>query len=170
MYKRTDATKKDDIKHGKEQERLLAPHIKDFFAAGNGFIHNPDEFAKSDFFEDDSDGVHRTTWEVKTREDLSTNPKIRTEGVMINRDKFDHNSYCLFNFLDAVYYYQTNDAEWPHFPTREFAREREGGKCANNIVSYVPFHLLKFMHRHSQPRVARGMKGLRGVCLIKLED
>ena len=154
MIIRTDATKMDDIKHGKEQERVCFPFIKAHFNLTD-LKQEPETFKKWDYY---CEGNKDFRIELKTREDNSTNPKIRAEGVFINTDKFQFNKYVVFNFLDEVWYYTVDANEYPTFRTRTFERQREGG-CAENQISYIPFNLLKFMMKWTTPRTARGLKG-----------
>lgn len=148
--------KANDLAFGDAEEQKVLPVLKDYFQRNN-IRRNPDKMGKYDFYCDvDADSME--TWELKSRKYHSTNPKIRAEGCIINTDKFEWNTYVLFNFLDGLYCYTVCLNEALAFPRDGgYVREREGG-CASNEVSYVPFTVLKLIH--TWPRR----------CLISLDD
>lgn len=136
--------KADDLAFGDAEERKVLPVLKDYFQR-NSIRRNPDQMGKYDFY-CDIDHESMETWELKSRKYHSTNPKIRAEGCIINTDKFEYNTYVLFNFLDGLYCYTVCLNEALAFPRdRSYVRDREGG-CASNEVSYVPFTVLKLIH------------------------
>lgn len=153
---RVSKEKANDLAFGDAEEQKVLPVLKDYFQRNN-IRRNPDKMGKYDFY-CDIDAESMETWELKSRKYHSTNPKIRAEGCIINTDKFEWNTYVLFNFLDGLYCYTVCLNEALAFPRDGgYVREREGG-CASNEVSYVPFTVLKLIH--TWPRR----------CLISLDD
>jgi len=136
--------KTQDLNYGFEEEIRVLPVIRDYFNRPK-IQRNPDRYGKYDFYCDIDDNTMEC-WELKSRKFYSTNFKFRQEGCLINTDKFHHNTYILFNFIDGLYCYTVQDNDIATFKKdKRFVRERNGG-CASNEVSYVPFTRLKLIH------------------------
>ena len=139
------AEKRTDLHFGDAEEQKVFPVIKQFFNHPN-LKRNPDKYGKYDFYVDiDDDTIE--TFELKSRNYNSFHPKLRAEGCIINTDKFETATYVLFNFTDALYFYEVCPNEVNTFKTElGYQRQREGG-CAPNKVSYVPFTHLKLLQK-----------------------
>lgn len=144
-----------DLTYGFGEEERVLPVLRDYFCR-NDIVRNPDPMGSYDFYCDiDKDTIE--TWELKSRKYPSTEKKIQ-EGVMVGANKLDHATHILFNFTDGLYIYTIKEQEIKSFKRDDgFTRNRAGG-CAKNPVVFIPFTLLKLIHKW--PRR----------CLITLED
>lgn len=151
------AEKRNDLRFGDMEEQRVFPVIRDYFDLPN-LKRNPDKYGKYDFYAD-VDNETIMTFELKSRNYNSNNSKIRAEGCIINTDKFETATYILFNFTDAIYFYEVCQNEVNTFKTESgYVRNREGG-CAPNKITYVPFTHLKLLQKW--PSFG---------CLIRLDD
>ncbi len=104
---------KQSYSYGKKKEEVVLPIIQKYF--GKNISSNQDQFAKYDFFDDD------TNYELKSR----TNTKDYYPTTMITKNKVEEcgkDLKLLFNFKDCLAYIQYDKEQFKNYTTENFSR------------------------------------------------
>jgi len=161
-------TYEDDVELGNRYEEEMLPVVREHFDDETIF-RTKDRYHISDYI-----GAGGVSYELKTRECLSTFYLIQQEGVMIDFRKAVINDWLLFNFCDGLWKYKTVIEDLKTFPTQMLQRKDRacGHKDVLKKMVFIPFDRLELIKMHAFPRpVGEIVNELpKGKCLIRLDS
>lgn len=161
-------TYEDDVELGDKYEEELLPVLKEHFDNPTIF-RTQNRYHISDYIAEGGE-----TFELKTRECLSTFYLIQQEGVMIDWKKAVVNDWLLFNFCDGLWKYQSNLEDLKTFPSKMMKRADRacGHKDVMKKMIFIPFNKLELVKLYPFPRPVGEIvnETPKGRCLIKLDD